>query len=222
LKLAKLVCEKTSVKVYTSLGPYPVELLRLEEKIGLEKGKGVMLRGMDIAGKFVEEGQAVALGEIGRPHFPVSEKIMEISNEVMKYGMQLATDIGCAVVLHTESASPEVFKELAELADSVGLPRNKVVKHYSPPIVREEDNYGLFPSVLAGEKAVKEALSKGTRFMLETDFLDDPKRPGAVLGIKTVPKRTKALLEEGILSEDDLLAIHKENPESVYNIKMDE
>ena len=29
---------------------------------------------------------------------------------------------------------------------------------------------------------------------METDFLDDPSRPGAVLGPKTVPKRTHALV----------------------------
>ena len=34
--------------------------------------------------------------------------------------------------------------------------------------------------------------------MLETDYMDDPKRPGAVLGPKTVPKRTRQLLEAGL------------------------
>ena len=31
---------------------------------------------------------------------------------------------------------------------------------------------------------------------METDYLDDLKRPGAVLGPKTVPKRTQQLVEE--------------------------
>jgi TatD-related deoxyribonuclease len=104
------------------------------------------------------------------------------------------------------------------MADKAGLLRDKVVKHYSPPLVSTDLNFGLFPSVLASEKNIKEAIKQGTRFMMETDFLDDPKRPGAVLGIKTVPKRTKKLLRDGSITEDDVYTIHQKNPKMVYDI----
>ena len=67
---------------------------------------------------------------------------------------------------------------------------------------------------------MEEAARKGLRFLLETDFLDDPRRPGAVLGIKTVPKRSHELLEKRLLTEQDLWTIHKENPEKVYGIEV--
>ena len=54
------------------------------------------------------------------------------------------------------------------------------------------------PSVLASKKNIEAAAKKGTRFMMETDYIDDPRRPGAVLGPKTVPKRTLELLENNI------------------------
>jgi len=221
LKMAMLAREKTDVKIFVTLGPYPVELLRLAERTTLEEGVKIMMAGMDIAGEYVREGKAIALGEIGRPHFPVSDEIMEASNDIMRYGMEIAKDIGCAVVLHTESGTPEVCKELAQIANDVGLPSNKVVKHYSPAIIDEKDNHGLFPSVLASKRNIEEAIAQGNRFMMETDYLDDPRRPGAVLGIKTVPKRTKSLMIRGLLSEDDAFVIHKENPEKVYGIKID-
>jgi TatD-related deoxyribonuclease len=221
LKMAMLAREKTDVKIFVTLGPYPVELLRLAERTTLEEGVKIMMAGMDIAGEYVREGKAIALGEIGRPHFPVSDEIMEASNDIMRYGMEIAKDIGCAVVLHTESGTPEVCKELAQIANDVGLPSNKVLKHYSPAIIDEKDNHGLFPSVLASKRNIEEAIAQGNRFMMETDYLDDPRRPGAVLGIKTVPKRTKSLMIRGLLSEDDAFVIHKENPEKVYGIKID-
>lgn len=220
LKMAKLVRERTSVKVFVTLGPYPVEFLRLSEHFGIESGKEIMLKGMELAAEYVKEGKAIALGEIGRPHFPISGDILKASNEIMRYGMELAKDVGCAVVLHTESASLKVFEELAHMADSVDLSRERVVKHYSPPYVDKNENFGLIPSVLATEKAVEKALLKSTRFLMETDYLDDPKRPGAVLGIKTVPKRTKAFLEKGFMKEDDVWQVHKENPEKIYNIEI--
>jgi TatD-related deoxyribonuclease len=108
------------------------------------------------------------------------------------------------------------MKELAEMADKAGLDRGKVVKHYSPPIVLPEENFGLMPSVLASKDHVKEALQKGSRFLMETDFLDDPRRPGAVLAITTVPKRTLAFIEQGLMTEEQAHKIHVENPAKTY------
>jgi len=56
--------------------------------------------------------------------------------------------------------------------------------------------------------------------MMETDYIDDPKRPGAVLGPKTVPRRTFELLEKELASKEDLIKIHKENPEKTYGIQL--
>ena len=111
--------------------------------------------------------------------------------------------------------------ELAAMADRARLPRDKVVKHYSPPLVDRRENSGLVPSVLASRDAVRDALSKGDRFLMETDFLDDPSRPGAVMNINTVPKRTRAFLEAGTMSEEAAWRIHKELPEKVYGIEIE-
>ena len=57
---------------------------------------------------------------------------------------------------------------------------------------------------------------------METDYLDDPRRPGAVLGPKTVPKRTQALttaLLEKVgqnQAEDLLYHIHSIWPSALY------
>ncbi len=221
LNTANRVREMTNVKVFATLGPYPVRLIRLEEKHGLEAAVDIMKKGMELAARAVEEKQAVAIGEIGRPHFPVPAEIWEASNEIMLYGMELAKDVDCPIVLHTESAGIEVWEELALMADKAGIRREMVIKHYSPPIVKEEENHGLFPSVLASRKSIKEALSHNTRFMMETDYIDDLRRPGAVMAPTTVPKRTKALIANGDMSIDDALAIHRYWPEKLYGIEIE-
>lgn len=220
VELAEKCNRETSVRVFCTLGPYPAHLPWLWEEMG-EKAVEVMMEGMDIAAEFVSEKKALAIGEIGRPHFPVSDDIWRHSNEIMKHGMKLAKEIGCAVQLHTESAGPEVWKELAGFADEVGLDKEKVVKHYSGPAVLESENFGLFPSVLSSKKNIKEAAGKGSRFMMETDFLDDPRRPGAVMAPATVPKRTKAMLENGVFTEEIIFKIHKDWPEKIYGIEIE-
>lgn len=221
LDIAEKARKETDVRVFVSVGPYPVLLLSLAEDYGLARAIEIMKGGMDIAGELVEEGKAIALGEIGRPHFLVSSELLRASNDILSYGMKIASEIGCAVVLHTESATPESMREIAAIADSVSLDRGKVVKHYCPPLVLPEENHGLFPSVLASRTSISEALRKGSRFMMETDYLDDLSRPGAVMSITTVPKRTKALAASGSVSEEDILRIHKDNPEKVYDIAIE-
>ena len=58
--------------------------------------------------------------------------------------------------------------------------------------------------------------SSDSEFMLETDYLDDPKRPGAVMGPKTVPRKTQKAIEGNVLSKEQVHKIHTELPDSVY------
>lgn len=221
LKLAELVRRETNVEVFVALGPHPAELTKLLEKFSLKDGVEKMKKRMETAGKYVMEKHSVAVGEIGRPHYDVSENVWSASNEIMEYGMSIAKDVNCPVILHTETATKKTFKEIAEMADKVGLKKEKVIKHYSPPLVKLEDNFGIFPSILAGKDAIKEAISISPRFMMETDYMDDLKRPGAVLGPKTVPRVTKFFLEKNIFTQEDVIKIHKENPEKVYGIEIE-
>lgn len=216
VSLKDRVNKETRVKAYATVGPYPAELLDLEKLHGLEKAKEIMIEAMDIAAEFVKEGKALAIGEVGRPHFPVSTEVWRASNDILRTAMRIAKQTGCAIVLHTESATPSSMKELAGMADEVGLDKNRVVKHYSPPLITPEENFGLMPSVLAGKDAIREALGKGTRFLMETDFLDDPRRPGAVLAITTVPKRTMALLNQKLMTEEQAHKIHWDNAIATY------
>ncbi len=210
------VNKETSVRAYATVGPYPAELLEIEKLQGLEKAGLLMMEGVEIAAEYVREGKALAMGEMGRPHFPVSSEVWNVSNEIMFHGMRLAKEVGCAIVLHTESATPKTMSELAEMADRAGLPRKKVVKHYCAPFVLPEENFGLMPSVIVGKDAARAALSKGTRFLMETDFLDDMKRPGAVLAITTVPKRTLTFIKQGLMTEEQAFKIHQDNPKETY------
>lgn len=217
LRLAKDARER-GVEVHVALGPHPVELLALEEARDLPAAVEAMRAGLEAAARHVEEGEAVALGEIGRPHFPVDDAQREASNDLMTYGMELARDLGCPVVLHTEEATPDVYEDLATRAAKVGLPPERVVKHHAGPRVRPEETHGIFPSVVAKRRHLEEAVGRGLRFLMETDYLDDPRRPGAVLGLNTVPRRCARLLRDGVLTRDGLARIHEENVRRVYGV----
>jgi len=221
IKIAREVEEKTGVKIFLTIGPYPIDYLKLREIVGREKAIEIMKKGMEEAATFCMEGKAIAIGEIGRPHFKVDKEAWQDSNEIMEYGMMIAKEAGVPVILHMEKATPSNMKEIAEIAEKVGLSKEKVIKHYSPPLILQEENYGIFPSIIAKEENIKEALKKGLRFMLETDYLDDLKRPGAVLDLKTIPKKLRKLLQQEEMNEEELIKINKENPEKIYGISLE-
>ena len=220
--MAEEIRAAVGISVFVVVGPYPVDILPLQEKFGREIAIAIMKKGMDEAAVLCEERKCIAIGEIGRPHFPVDQQILQDSNDVLFYGMQKAKDVGVPVVLHTESTTPMQCKELVEIGRKVGLNPEKIVKHFAPPLITSDENFGLMPSVLAIKKNIVEALQKGARFLMETDYIDDFRRPGAVLEPKTVPKLTKNLLAENIMTEQQAHIIHVENPQNTYAIELEQ
>ena len=87
----------------------------------------------------------------------------------------------------------------------------------SPPFVTPEETCGVMPSIPASKTNVREAMAKGTdRFMIETDYIDDPAKPGAIMSVTTVPKRVKAWLANGEVPVESIHRICGDIPESMY------
>jgi TatD-related deoxyribonuclease len=107
------------------------------------------------------------------------------------------------------------MKDLSSIADKVSFPKDRLVKHYGGPAALEQ-NYDLQVSILASKSNINTSAQFNLPFMMETDYLDDPNRPGAVLGPKTVPKRTKISLENNLINEDMAYQIHESLPDSIY------
>ncbi len=200
------------------LGPHPAAFAHQFESLG-DRAEENYWDSIETALNFVHEGKAHGIGEVGRPHWQVTDDIWIRSNALLLETMSLAAREKLPLQLHVEGESDETYSELAAMADKAGLERKKLVRHYAPPNVSQEYTHGLTPSVLAGSGSIEKLLatieSTSHGFMLETDYMDDLKRPGAVLGPKTVPKRTRQLLEAG-LDEEYLWNAHQDLPEQIY------
>lgn len=201
--------ERLDGTAWPVLGVHPALISQLVDDGYTPEEAGEFMRtGLDLAAEFVADGPALAI-KSGRPHYDVSEEVWEASNAVMKHAFELGAETGCAVQLHTEGG--EEFETVAEWAEQRGLPREQVVKHYSSGPVT-----GLIPSIISNKDALEAGAESGESFLMETDFLDDPDRPGAVLGPKTVPKRVRWLLENGY--EGAVRRANVETPARVYGI----
>ena len=206
------------VTAFPVLGIHPVDILYLSEENGVEKAIEIMRGGFDIAANYIREGKAVAL-KSGRPHFPVESDIWNASNEVMKHVFSLGNDLKCAVQLHVEDMTAESLKSISEIAKAAGINAEKIVNHHATPLVLEAEAFGIYPSIPAGKDNIEIALEQGNRFLMETDYVDDPDKPGFVLGPKTVPRKTKKLIE--IYGEEPFWEIHQKIPSRIYDVDIE-
>lgn len=206
------MCEdvRSFVECYPVIGLHPAEFDRLRN----EGKKELCYDVLDVVGKYVEEKKVVGMGEFGRPHYPVSEETVREAHDYMVEALRRAHDLDCPIQLHTESLDGEGIQELDTLVKEMGC--RKVVKHFSPPLLSWFDQ--MMPSVLATESNVEKALSFQKCFLMETDYIDDPRRPGAVLGPKTVPRTTIHLLEKGVLTAEMAARIHDDEIVRLYSL----
>ncbi|ELY83290.1 TatD family hydrolase [Natrinema gari] len=192
------------------LGVHPGLITRLVDDRGFdpEEARDLMQAGIDVAAEYVDSGEALAL-KSGRPHYEVDDDVWAASNAVMRRAFEHGADLDCAVQLHAEAS--EDMTAVADWATDAGLPSHRVVKHYASGRLE-----GPTPSVMADKDRLQTAAERGEPFLMETDYIDDPDRPGAVLGPKTVPRRVRWLLENGF--EEAVRIAHVETPKRVYGI----
>lgn len=208
-EVAAAADERLPGRAWPVLGVHPALISRLCERgDGPEQAASFMQTGLEIAAEFVADGPAVAL-KSGRPHYEVPDSVWEASNDVLKHALQLGAEVGCPVQLHTEGG--DSFPDVAEWASERGLAPEQVVVHYAEGPIQ-----GATPSVISHKDALEAAATSGEPFFMETDFIDDPDRPGAVLGVRTVPRRVRWLREQGHTAA--IRRAHVETPARVYGV----
>ncbi|MFC7212486.1 TatD family hydrolase [Saliphagus sp. GCM10025334] len=210
LEIVSEASERLEGRAWPILGVHPGLISRLVDERGKtpDEAESIMRAGLEVAAEYVDAGDALGL-KSGRPHYDVDDEVWAASNNVMRHAFELGADLECAVQLHTEAT--EDLTTVAEWAEDAGLPAHRVVKHYAGGRLA-----GVTPSVMSEKDRLETAAEAGDPFLMETDFVDDPDRPGAVLGPKTVPRRVRWLLEEG--HDEAIRNAHVETPQLVYGI----
>ena len=229
LSMAEEVRNSVGLEVGVVLGPHPVVWEHQIQSLGLERSTELHLEAVGLALEHIEAGQANCLGEVGRPHYPVDQDTWTSATDMLLDIMRMASSTKCSIQLHVESNGEATCRELAGLCDRAGLPRDRAIRHYAPSDVSPEFTHGMAATVSVGQGSIEgltsTATSQSSPWGMETDFLDDRNRPGAVLGPKTVPKRTQELVSSLLSSgweeskvESLIQNIHSDWPKSLYGL----
>ncbi|WP_162509866.1 TatD family hydrolase [Thermogymnomonas acidicola] len=178
-----------------TLGPYPPLDLLMFSGAGRDPEMEVM-RGAELAIKLYSEGLCSCIGEVGLPpHFRVSDEHMDLSWKLLGQILSMAADEGAPVMLHTMDLGADGYRRIEGLTVSAGMDRRRVVKHHALPqdlLLGTE----IRISLLATRPNIRHWISVRKPAFLETDYVDDPSKPGKVIPPDSVPKRVRMAEQE--------------------------
>ena len=196
-------------KCYVMAGVHPAEVGRLLERMSLAEAEALMKGGLDIAAEYVRDGKCIGI-KSGRPHYPVSQEVWDMSNRVLGHALALAGRLDCALQIHAESAS---CADVALLARENNMHPARVVKHFATC------ETPLHPSVTVREPFLEQWFKEKRDFTMESDYIDDLTRPGAINGARSVPRRCQHYLQTGVITEEDLWHVASRVPEKIYGVE---
>ena len=227
IEMANDVRDRFEIDVGVILGPHPVSWEKQIEELGITRSSELHIEAVGLALELIEAGEANCLGEVGRPHYPVSSETWDYANEILTEVMSMTSSTESSLQLHVEENGSKTNEELKSICVKSGLSEERAIRHFAPANVSGGFTSGLSATVNVGTgsigglvASIDDAVSP---WGMETDYLDDPIRPGAVLGPKTVPKRTQelcsALLSNGWEEENVeelMFNIHEDWPSKLY------
>ncbi|WP_238375005.1 TatD family hydrolase [Vulcanisaeta thermophila] len=220
---AARVINEEGIKSVAVVGLHPAEGFELIKR-GWSLGdvEDFMRKAIDLAGKYVSEGKAVGIGEVGRPHWEVDERIMDFFNGIIKYALGVARDVDGVVHLHLERNGLATTQSIIGIAREVNIKPYRVIMHHAQPVsIDLAFNNGLMPSIPMGRRGeFEEAVKHGPRFLVESDFIDDPRRPGAVIPPWTLARKLRNYVSNGLINRDFLVSMCHDNILKVYGINI--
>ncbi|MEM4935730.1 MAG: TatD family hydrolase, partial [Sulfolobales archaeon] len=165
----------------------------------------------------LSNGLIDGLGEFGRPHYPSPPESWVVNELLLLKSLTVAKDTGAKVHIHSENAGLVTYKSIKLLVDGVGLPHENVLMHHTPPSqVEIYTRDGFYVSIVGKSQAVSRLSGECTNVLIESDYLDDPKRPGAVVYPWDIQREVLRAVNEGRLSSTCAEKVLQSNPTAYY------
>ncbi|GBF09555.1 conserved hypothetical protein [Aeropyrum pernix] len=176
------------LRVACFAGIHPAEIDRMIDKYRQppEKALETALGAVEVLRRLCREGAIDGVGEVGRQHYRTSPLRVAIAEVVMEEAAAAALEEGCLLQLHLENEGPatvETVDRILRRAGATGARRGMVIFHHATlRVAREAVARGYNATIPGVPKLLEHATAnEPPDYMVESDYLDDPARPGAVV-----------------------------------------
>lgn len=221
LRECKLAKEE-GLKVKCLAGVHPADLERLisTQSLKYEDALNLAYKVLEHISTLIKNGLLDGIGEVGRPHYKTSPEGFLINEIVLRYGLKLAKDLDTVVHLHLEQCGLLTIKDLNEVLNYIPIKKHSVLLHHLDIKTGIEAYNSGFTFTLCGKsKVINEGVRKLTpTYMIESDFIDDPKRPGVASFPWEIIKNQLALINEGVVDEEYIAKLNIDNVVKFYGV----
>ena len=218
--------EEEGLRAACIAGMHPADVDKLIDKYKMEPRSVVELgiSVIDYVAELCQQGVLDGIGEVGHQHYKTTAERVLISHRILEYALEKAKDYNCVVHMHLENAGTITVDLIDYTVTRLRIPpnaRNKIVFHHSKPNMIKHAGMLGYSSTLPGVPRLLEHAVKNLEplYIVESDHIDDPARPGAVVYPWDMAATIRRIYEAGIASEEYLYKVNVDNIERVYGIE---
>lgn len=214
--------KEQGIKVICLAGIHPADV---EKKVIADKhkiGDTIILakKIVEHVAKLIEKGVLDGFGEVGRPHYRTIPEAVVANEIVMRYVLTLARDLNAYVHLHLEQGGYATIEDMYEILKFTNADINKIVFHHLDLFTAIEATHKRLIFTVPGKyELLKEVIKRlDPIYIIESDFIDDPKRPGVSSYPWTIAENQLKIIKEYNIDEEYIYAINVDNIVRVYNL----
>jgi len=213
------VAREHGLKVMTFAGIHPADVEKNIVRIGLEKTIDLIDTVLKLLEDYLRKGVIDGLGEFGRPHYRAMPEAFALNEYLTLRALELARDFDVPIHLHLEQKGDVTMLSVSKVATLVKIPNNIVIIHHVDTKTAKAATRRGFPYTALGRaELLKNVLSHPSAVeytLVESDHIDDPKRPGVALYPWQIRNCIDNLLREGI-DGDTLYKVMVDNVVKIF------
>ena len=170
--------------------------------------------------KALKEGLIDGIGEVGRPHYSTSPERHVFSEVILIKALLLARDYKVPIQLHLEQGEFITAYSIKQLAEIIGIEISRILMHHVDYDTAKWSNEYSIPFTIPIKYFNNEyARNPWRKCMLESDYIDDPSRPGVSAYPWDIPRIVEEHIRNGVLSEDQAYTMLVDNVVKYFHVK---
>jgi len=167
----------------------------------------------------LKQGELQGLGEFGRPHYKAIPEAFALNDIVLIKALELAKDYSIPIHIHCEQSGAIAVEYLKAITSIVGIDKRLVIVHHvDTKTLLSALEEGFNCTVLGRYELLKSIAMRrvAPMYMIESDYIDDPRRPGVAAYPWEIVENQLRLLKDGIVDTRYLRKLNVDNVERVY------
>ena len=216
---------EAGIKVACIAGMHPAVIDRLVRVVGPARAGEAVSRAERVI-KYLRElrrrGVIDGFGEFGRPHYKTLPESVVANEVILTKVFEVMEDEGGVIHLHLEQGGALTVHSVHTMLRGYNVRPEKVVFHHSTVKMIGEAVKHHYAATLTGRRGLIKAASRACTnayCMIESDYIDDPSRPGAVMYPWEIAEEVSAVISEDGSTADAVVRMLVDNVVRVYDLE---